>query len=373
MQQAIAEGKLVVPPIKTLLTISLGTLATVSAAHSFNLLNSAGLDAAHPVAAVSPAVPIGKMRAEVFKVQIQERVGAASAGGKRHFFSTSSPWNAAIDPAHVVYSLPTTLENRQFYDLKLGNTWVQRERLYFQTPKDAPPAKWTFNTLNKTAVGRGFSSHGSLAIPTPTNLLPTHGRDGWVVFTDPEELYYWEAWQARYDASSDSWSASYLVQGTLQGTGWGTAIGVGAGIRAAGSSLLGGLITSNELNGLQIDHAMAMELDPAQLKSGANPSEQFVFPAVSTDAGSVKSYKGSIPMGARFALPPNIDLDHAGLTPEGLAVAKAYQRYGGYVVDMAYRTTSIAMLGDWNDAQLSNLSRDAKWIRSHLVMITTER
>lgn len=375
-QQTIAEGKLVVAPIKTLLTISLGAVATVSAAHSFGLPNartSAGLDAAHPVAAVSSAVVSGEARAGVFEVQLQERVGSAGAGRKHRFFSTSSPWNAAIDPAHVVYSSPSTLENSQFYDLKLGNTWVQREKLYFQTPKDAPPAKWTFDSLNKTVVGGGFLKHGTLEIPTPTNLLPTHGRDGWVVFTDPDELYYWEAWQARYDTSNQSWHASYLVQGNLQGTGWGTSIGVGAGIRAAGASLLGGLITSDELNELQIDHAMAIELDPAQLKSGANPRDQFVYPAVSTDGGSVKNYTGSIPMGARFALPSDIELDHAGLTPEGLAVAKAYQHYGGYVVDATYRTTSIAMVSSWTNAQLSNLQRDAKWIRTHLVMISTKR
>ncbi|WP_156163388.1 hypothetical protein [Bradyrhizobium sp. LTSP857] len=366
------------PPIKMLIIISLGACAGASAAQSFspaNVLIRAEFDAPanHPIASVGAAVGNSEARAKIFKVQLQGRVAATGVGGKHRFFSADSPWNAVIDPAQVAYSSPSALENSQFYDLKLGNTWVQRERLYFQTPKDAPPTKWTFDTLNKTAVGGRFMSHGSLETPTPKNLLPTHGPDGWVVFTDPDEMYYWEAWHARFDASNQSWHASYLVQGNLQGTGWGPSIGVGAGIRAAGASLLGGLITADELNRLQIDHAMAIELDPAQLKSGANPREQFVFPAVSTDGASVKSYKGSIPMGARFALPPDIDLDHAGLTPEGLAVAKAYQRYGGYVVDATYRTTSIAMLGDWTDAQLSNLSRDAKWIRSHLVMISTKR
>lgn len=365
-------------PIKILMIVSLGAGAAASSAQSFSLANvliRAQFDApaVHPVASAGAAVGDSEARVRIIKVQLPGRVGSSGVGRKHRFFSTDSPWNAAIDPAHVAYTSPSTLQNSQFYDLKLGNTWIQHENVYFQTPKDAPHVKWTFDTLNKTAVGGSFVSHGSLEIPTPTNLLPTHGRDGWVVFTDPDEVYYWEAWQARYDASNQSWHASYLVQGNLQGTGWGTSVGIGAGIRAAGTSLLGGLITSDELNELQINHAMAIELDLGQLKSGANPRDQFVFPAVSADSGSVKSYTGSIPMGARFALPSNIELDHAGLTPEGLAVAKAYQQYGGYVVDTAYRTTSIAMVANWTATQLSNLQRDAKWIRNHLVMISTGR
>lgn len=351
------------PSIKILLAIVTGA-GVAAAAHSLDLSNA--------IAAQSDA-PAAYPVTEIIEVQLHDRVSSSVVGRKHRFFSADSPWNAAIDPAKVTYSSPSTIENSQFYDQKLGNTWVQHESVYFQTPKDAPRAKWTFGTLNKASVGGGFSSHGSLDIPTPTNLLPTHGSDGWVVFTDPDGRYYWEAWKARYDTSDQSWHASYLVQGSLTGTGWGTSFGVGAGIRAAGASLLGGLITPEELNELKINHAMAIELDLGQLKSGGSPRDQFVFPAVSTDNGSVKNYTGSIPMGARFALPPDVELDHAGLTPEGLAVARAYQQYGGYVVDTAYRTTSIAMVSNWTATQLSHLQRDAKWIRNHLVMISTQR
>ncbi|KJC53499.1 hypothetical protein UP06_00020, partial [Bradyrhizobium sp. LTSP857] len=286
-----------------------------------------------------------------------------------HFFSADSLWNTPISELNVQYSDPNSIQNLQFENTSLANTWVQSADLFFSTPTDAPHMKWTFDVLNQATVGGGFSSHGTLQLSTPIDLTPTHGSDGWAVFTDPDGIHYWEAWKASYDSASQTWHASYLVEGDLNGTGWGTAPGAGAGIRASGASLLGGLITTDELNSLSINHAMAIELDPTQLKAGTNQLDQFVFPAVSADGSSVSVYKGTIPVGAHFALPSNLDIEHAGLTPEGLAVARAYQQYGGYVVDAAAHTASIAMVEEANTQQLADLHHDAAWIRDHLVMV----
>ena len=57
-------------------------------------------------------------------------------------------------------------------------------------------------------------------------------------------------------------------------------------------------------------------LDTSQLKAGTNQLNQYVYPAVSVDAGSVTGYTGTIPMGAHFALPADLDIEHAGLTSE---------------------------------------------------------
>ena len=286
-----------------------------------------------------------------------------------HFFSTNSLWNTPVSQLNVQYSDPNSVQNLQFKDTNLATTWVQSENLFFNTPTDAPHVKWTYDVLNQATVGGGFSSHGTLDLATPTNLTSTHGSDGWTVFTDPDGIHYWETWKASYDSVSQTWHASYLVEGDLNGTGWGTAPGVGAGVRASGASLLGGLITTDELNSLSINHAMAIELDPTQLKAGTSQLDQFVFPAVSADGGSVTTYKGTIPVGAHFALPSDLDIEHAGLTPEGLAVAKAYQQYGGYVVDAAGHTASIAMVDEATTQQLADLRHDAGWIRDHLVMV----
>jgi hypothetical protein len=91
---------------------------------------------------------------------------------------------------------------------------------------------------------------------------------------------------------------------------------------------------------------------------------------VSADSDSTTSYTGTIPMGAHFALPADLDLSCAGLTPEGYAVAKAYQDYGGYVVDSGGHTTSLGAIdSSVTETQVTNLFQDIQWIRDHLVMI----
>ncbi len=289
----------------------------------------------------------------------------AEASSVLHPFSTVSPWNTPIDQAHVKYSDLNSIENRQFRDASLANSWIQTETLLFRTPADAPHVKWTFDTLNN---GGTFSSKGTLQIQTPKDLTITHGDDGWSIFTDPDGVHYWETWGATYDRKTRTYHASYLVKGNLDGTGWGRD-GAGAGIRAAGASLLGGLIQPEELNNLSIKHALPIDLDGSQLKAGANQSDQFVFPAVAADSDSVEAYKGTIPIGAHFALPADLDISQARLTPEGRALAEAYQKYGGYVVDAAGHTASLAMVTGGTKQQLDNLHHDVTWVRDRLVMI----
>ena len=123
------------------------------------------------------------------------------------------------------------------------------------------------------------------------------------------------------------------------------------------------------MDNLSIEHALPIELDHAQLKAGTVQTDQFIAPAVSADADSIAMCGGTIPMGAHFALRPDLDISQAGLTPEGQALAKAYQKYGGYVVDAAGFTTSLAMVTGATAQQINNLHTDAAWIRSNLVMI----
>src|SRR5262249_35400638 len=124
-----------------------------------------------------------------------------------------------------------------------------------------------------------------------------------------------------------------------------------------------GVVTEAELDSGQINHALAIELDFSQLAAG---TDQFVFPAASADSDSTTSYTGTIPMGPHLALRADLDLPCAGLTPEGYAVAKAYQDYGGYVVDSAGHTTSLGAIdSSVTETQVTNLFQDIQWIRDH--------
>ena len=296
------------------------------------------------------------------------------AGTFSHPFSDSSLWNTPISNLNPTYSDPNAVQNTQFKDAGLANTSALFDHVVYNTPSDAPTATWTFNTLNTTAVGGNFSTNGSVQIQTPADLQFTHGADGWSVFSDG--AHSWETWGGSFDAATNTYHAAYLVENDVaNGTGWGNVnTGAGAGIRASGASLLGGVVSQSELNNLSIPHALAIELDASQLKAatGSTNAGQFTAPAVNADGNSVSAYSGSIPIGSHFALPANLDLSAAGLTPEGLALAKAYQSYGGYVVDMAGHTTSLAEFEPGTAQQQADVFKDLGWIRDHLVMTSDQ-
>ena len=121
------------------------------------------------------------------------------AGSLSRPFSPDSPWNTPIDQGHTSYSEPNSIENRQFKDPSLANSWIQTVNLLFKTPLDAPVVNWSFDTLNDNG---NFSAHGAVQIKTPANLTIQHGDDGWTIFTDPDGVHYWETWAAKYNAST---------------------------------------------------------------------------------------------------------------------------------------------------------------------------
>ena len=286
-------------------------------------------------------------------------------------FVSSSLWNTPIDELDPIYSDPGSIEDVQFRDTGLANTWASFENIVYDTPANAPLVKWTYDVLNQTPEGGTFTTNGTIQLPTPTNIDFGNGSDGWAIFSDPDGVHYWEVWEGSYNSTTMTYHATYMVEGNyVTGTGWGQN-GIGAGIRASGASLLGGIVTQAELNNLSIPHALAMELAPAQLEAGTAPSGQFVYPAVSADTGSVGTYTGTIPMGAHFALPAKLDLADAGLNPEGLALAEAYQTYGGYVVDSAAYTDSLAQIESGTTQQDNEIFADLNWIRDHLVLVST--
>jgi hypothetical protein len=137
-----------------------------------------------------------------------------------------------------------------------------------------------------------------------------------------------------------------------------------AGARASGISQLHGLIRAHELKNLSIPHSVAIGIDGSQLKSVNNRTG--VWPARAEDGDSATSYKGTIPMGTMFALPPTVDIKSLGLSPEGEALARALQDYGGHVLIRSGSVSLYAeqaadaaavqrMKGDW--AKLSGMLR----------------
>jgi hypothetical protein len=74
-------------------------------------------------------------------------------------------------------------------------------------------------------------------------------------------------------------------------------------------------------------------------------------------------------MGTLAAIPPSVDVERLGLTPAGLAAARALQDYGAYVVD---RSGCVCLYAEPSApaAAVSGLRRDVARLRSLLRVVT---
>jgi hypothetical protein len=91
----------------------------------------------------------------------------------------------------------------------------------------------------------------------------------------------------------------------------------------------------------------------------------------SLDYGQWGCYRGVVPMGAMFGIPPTVDVTKLGLTAEGLALALAFQQYGGVNNDTTNNTFSLCFLENgMTQTQKDNLNRDRITIKNQLRMIT---
>lgn len=104
---------------------------------------------------------------------------------------------------------------------------------------------------------------------------------------------------------------------------------------------------------------------------------QYVWPATCVDGQSTVSgvtnfYRGVVPMGAMFGIPQGVDLTTLGIkSAEGMALAKAFQQFGGVNNDTTYKTFSICFLeAGATQTQKNNLQSDVTAIRNALRMIT---
>jgi hypothetical protein len=141
----------------------------------------------------------------------------------------------------------------------------------------------------------------------------------------------WEFWRLAHDR--DGWRAAWggAIKHTSRDRGvYGPASWPGAhrwwGISASSLSLPGGLITPEQLDAGQIDHALALAVPG--VRAGV-----FAAPAQRTDGRSVSDL--AVPEGAHLRLNPRLDVAALGLPRVTRLIAEAAQRFGVYVTDTA--------------------------------------
>jgi hypothetical protein len=171
---------------------------------------------------------------------------------------------------------------------------------------------------------------GPVTIRAPSQAVAATGSDAVLAVVDPTHRLVDEFWRAS-PAGDARWTAERHVRAQLAGPG------TIEGTRAAGFSVLAGLIRASDLDSGSIAHALVLAIPAEKARRGP------VWPAVGEDAYADR-YGGVIPLGTRFAIPLSVDLGAQGLSPEGLALGRALQRYGAFVGDTTAPGTSDSII-----------------------------
>ncbi len=174
-------------------------------------------------------------------------------------------------------------------------------------------------------------------IRAPSDAAPDPQADGSLIIVDAtgSTPYAVEMWQASW--SGGAWRASATALHDLTGMGFYDEY---VGVRAGGMSALGGLIRRDELINLNIPHALAIAVSSSAMNRNVpGTSDAWTWPASWADGftnpGSGYGTVGNLHMGSLLAIPPSVDINVLGLSPQGKAIARAMQDYGAYITEQA--------------------------------------
>jgi len=258
------------------------------------------------------------------------------------FFSPQSIWNATLPASAPVApesaALATALREEVNRELAARTGPAISTTSYsvpvYRVPADQPTVSVQLKTrFSVPALVSAWS-----AVPLPDDAQAAAGSDGHLVVWQPSSDRLWEFWRLSHQegAWQAPWGGAIEHVSTSSGAygpeAWAGANGTW-GASASGLSIAGGLITLEELEHGQIDHALAISLP--EIRAGV-----YASPATRTDGRSLDPL--SLPEGAHLRLDPNLDLTHLHLPPLTRMLAEAAQRYGIVVRDVAGSVTFYA-------------------------------
>ncbi|MDD5351425.1 MAG: hypothetical protein PHQ12_14530, partial [Chthoniobacteraceae bacterium] len=205
---------------------------------------------------------------------------------------------------------------------------LQADTLYYVVATGSSATRTRFQISTTGAGGTPISMTGSGSV-TATR------HQGWF----PNRT--WIGYQAIQEPIKGSGPSQLSGAAPILGGGWyetpRNPYYQPTGTRASGAADIAGAMRTSEFLAGSFPHALAIGLDGARLQQ-APPG--YVWPANRRDFPGIV-YKGAIPMGALVAILPSIDVRTLGLTPAGLAMARALRTYGAYVVDYAGKSNVL--------------------------------
>ncbi len=259
------------------------------------------------------------------------------------FFSDSSFWNQPIpenpeiDPKSSEWiSLLNQEPTKEYFGITCNKWTVPVYEVDSSTPvylikkvglTDEEKSHWH---TQRDSFGHG---PGFLYVPLPDGVLADPEEDSHLALIDRKSQIAWDMW-AFHKLKDGSFESNTGMRYSLDGPGVyntesyniidGESVHFHGPGRASGVPIIAGLIMYDEVMSGEIRHKLSCA-------SRYGAFQEFVFPASWTDG----SIEGGIPEGALIQLDPKLSLDTFHLTREETIVARAMQKYGLILVDMA--------------------------------------
>jgi hypothetical protein len=260
------------------------------------------------------------------------------------FFSPTSFWNeevpasASLDPssAGVVTAFDREIAAAEAAKTGLPNINTTSWSVpVYTVPADQPLVKVTLEEGSRWTAALQSAWD---AVPLPAHAQPAVGTDKMLVVWQPSTDKLWEFW--RLEETLTGWQATWggaMQNASADSGAYGPEDWSGAksnwGAAATSLSVAGGLITLEDLEKGQIDHALAISIPTSRGGVYAAPAER-------TDGSSTEPL--SIPEGAHLRLDPSLDLASLHLPKLTLMMAEAAQRYGIFVVNQSVNVAMYA-------------------------------
>jgi hypothetical protein len=295
-----------------------------------------------PVVPMEPAPPVEPAAPAEPTPPVEPTLPVEPAAPFR-FFSPTSFWNESLpaeapldtSSAGVVGAFDEEIAAEEA--AKKGpaniNTTMWSVPIY-TVPADQPTLEVTLENASKNSTLQA----AWVAVPLPADAQPAAGTDKHLVVWQPSTDRLWEFWDL--EQTSSGWQAAWggAIEKTSSDSGaYGPEAWPGAqpgwGASASSLSIAGGLITLEDLELGQINHALAIALPDVRAGVYASPAQR-------TDGRDSEPL--SLPEGAHLRLDPNLDLASLHLPHLTLMLAEAAQRYGIVVRDYAANVTFYA-------------------------------
>jgi hypothetical protein len=255
------------------------------------------------------------------------------------FFSPTSFWNqelpadAPLDPSSAGVVGAFAEQIAAAYETKKGEAYINTTAWsvpIYTVPDTQATVKVAYEIPYGGKPNPALEAAWS-AVPLPPEAKPAAGTDRHLVVWQPSTDKLWEFWGL--EKTETGWLAKWggaIEKASSDSGAYGPEAWPGAqpgwGASASSLSIAGGLITLEDLEKGQINHALAISLPKVRAGVYASSAER-------TDGWSTEPL--SLPEGAHLRLEPGLDLAALHLPKLTLMMAEAAQRYGIFVRDSA--------------------------------------